>query len=975
MIIEQFVYGHCPSGQGFDTTKSSGYQIRARSTGAVPHTEALSAIGIHLGALVRESEAPVAAETKWLTNTKVLDNYPETIRSQFPVIWEYQILGDKVALTRGVYLGLTRDAAKRTGNYVAHSLIFPPELLQEHDYNPLSLQNAQAFPVNADTIRPGQLPALKDFGNESPAGCDSQLLIQEPYRGQLQPLLASIMQSLDRRQPVIIVLEDWRQGAPLVSALLQLLPRAFRCGLSFITNETDVNWRSTRQTRPGDNSVSEHAVTVMCPRAKAGPTPKPGSLQHFTIFNFVTGEHAMRPVTRYAEFAAAVLARNDLQLLEAHHALAAGLKCDLSIDACDSLVAIFDPQDALVDVDSELDRQLGIIVPLVRSAAQASVGFQQVRFLLEKVTAGQALSSSSYVKLLNDLLKHCSEEGIHAAPMAAMTIWFQQAFADGRPSLGAHWLDCAGAWRKKVLQGGLSAAISANPTGDPTERAALANILAEGICVLAEQPITPGLPAMAQCLKAFFKVLPLVDVPVNASLWDKTESVITGYFRNDLSSERKHLLDELISAISPEKSPDAAVGLAKRWIEVAQPKGDIFLENCEILVRACHKCKGPDNVAKWILRVASAEFTSPQALALAMAKLAECGKSGPVEDLFYEKYLEVVAHPNNFDRPDIIASQLLKSKLFHLVSRRFLDCLGTWTPPDSGKQIETWLGKALFPNMEDTLCDAAANLVRRRALPCGFNGLAAWLARRRPVSNSSSAGWVRLYTAIAENLEAKPMAAEWHPVLLPVPNLVEPPVRRRIDFLAFLGDTANDSQSLNWAFDQFDSNNKAWKEYLEHLDPGRKENVVEVVLDCFSRSGLSSAKEAAAFLDVVKTIGDIPAAKIATWLYSRMGKRDTLSQLSVISAFIQLGLARKELTSFCGELVCGLARDCASTDKTIRTSIETHFKNRFAPETEEYRNRLDQFCSAAGFRQPDRAEASPKSEGIFSKFNPFGKKN
>jgi hypothetical protein len=974
MNIEQFVYGHCPSGQGFDSTKSSGYQIRARSSGAAPHAEALSAIGTHLGALVHEPEEPVAAENKWLTHTKVLDNYPEDIRKQFPVIWEYQMLGEKVALTRGVYLGLTRDLAKRAGNYVAHSLIFPPELLQKHGYNPLSLQSAPAFPANADSVKPDQMQALKDFGRESSAGCDPRLLKNEPYRSQLRPLLASMMQSVDRKQPVVIVLEDWRQGVPLVGALLQLLPRAFRCGLSFITCETDVRWRSARQAGAGDGSLAEHAVTVMCPKAKGGPTPKPGTLQCFTIFNFATGEHAMRPATRYAEFAAEGLARNDLQLLERHHALAAGLECDLSADACDSLVAIVNPQDAVMDVDKELERQLGIIVPLVKSESQVTAGFQQVRFLLEKVATGQAPPSNLYVKLLNDVLKQCAEEGTHAAPIAAVTKWFQQAFADGRPSLGAHWLDCAGAWRKKVLLGGLSSAIGANPAGGPPEREALAKTLAEGICALAGQPAAPDLPAMDRCLAAFFKVLPLVDW-FAASLWDKTESAINGYFGNDLSPDRKNLLGELFSAISPEKSPDAAVGLARRWIEVARPKGDILLENCEIMVRACLHCKGSDNVARWILGVVAAEFTSPPALAMAMAKLAERGWSGPVEDRFYEKYSDVVAQPDYPDRPEIIEGQLLKSKLFHVVCRRFLDRLGAWTQPNSRQQIENWFGKALFPGMEDVFCAVVANQVRKGKLSGNFDELAAWLTRRRPGADSMGPGWVDLYSAVVAGLEACPLAAGWRPVLLPIPDVIDKSLRRRLEFLAFLGDTAQASQSLDWTFKRFDSGNAAWVAYLGDLDLERRKNVVGFVLDCFIRAGLSSGPEAGAFVEVLRTIGDFQAGNIVEWLHAKLADRDTLSQMIVILAFIQLGLARSEMTELCGEVAGGLVREM---DKSCRGLIEAHIEKRFAPRTREYQDRLDQLCLAAGFRQPQPPEPKPepgsKSEGILGKFRFFGKK-
>jgi hypothetical protein len=175
----------------------------------------------------------------------------------------------------------------------------------------------------------------------------------------------------------------------------------------------------------------------------------------------------------------------------------------------------------------------------------------------------------------------------------------------------------------------------------------------------------------------------------------------------------------------------------------------------------------------------------------------------------------------------------------------------------------------------------------------------------------------------------------------------------------------------------------AWIDYLEDLDPNRRDNVVGDVLDCFNRTGLYSPEEAAPFLDTLRTIGDFQPGNIVARLHPKMRDRDALSQLAVIMAFLQLGLARPDLTDFCGALAGGLARKCAETDKSCRALIEAHVKFRFAPETQEYRARLEQLCNAAGpdFPRPEaapelRSEPGTKPDGGGRRgFWPFGKKN
>jgi hypothetical protein len=756
-----------------------------------------------------------------------------------------------------------------------------------------------------------------------------------------------------------------------MGALLQLVPRALRCKLSFITYETDPKWRKSRQNNVGDASLAEHSVTVICPRGKSDPTPKPGSLQGVTLFNFITGEHAVRSSTAYADFAAGCLARNELPLLDHHHHLAAGLRCDRSADACDAIVAVVDPSQALQDNDAELLRQLGIVLPLVNSATAAAAGFEQVKPFLEKMVADHAAISGPCAEAVAKLLKHCPEEEPNAAPISTVAQWFQQAIAEGRPTLAIQWLDCVGTWRQKVLLSGISSAIGISVAGEPAECEALAQILAEGICALAEQKSSQQPPAIEECITAFFKVLPSVDRAMNLTLWDRVSQIVDGYFAENLSADRKMLLYECFKAISPDTSPDAVVSLGKRVIQSAKPGRDELLKDCEILVRACHHCRDSKNVAQWTMGEIEAEFTSPPELGLALARLAEKSWSGPVEDVFYRRYVEHLgsfAQPKPANGRDILENQLLNSGLYHVICRRFLDRVEAW--PNSEKRIEDCLSQPLFAGMPDVLCEVAAYQVRNGVLPDGVNGLAAWLIKRRPGNNPMGPGWVTLYSAVAAGVKASPLAPEWRSVLLPIPDAVDRHTCRRIQFLAFLGDTALASQSLNWSFERFDFGNAAWIDYLKDLDPHRRENVVGDILDCFNRTGLSSSGDAAAFLNVLQSVGEFPPDKIVAWLYSKMRDRDTASQLIVILAFFQLGLAKKELTDFCGEMVRGLARECAS----CRLLIEAYLKRRFAPDTPEYRDRLDQLCSIAGLRQADRPETGPKSEGFFGKINPFGKK-
>jgi len=1004
MSIDQFAFTHCPGGQGFDKSKAAGYQIRARSEGAGRFMGELSSIGTHLGAIVHghAPEAALTAQETWRRNTQKLDAVPAETLRQFPIIWAYQRLDDeRFALTRACYLGLTRDSARRTGNFFAHSLVFPPSALAAHGYNPLALQGVAAFGASPEDVQPGVLPSLDSFGHGGRPRCETQCLLQEPFRAQVPSLLSALFNANIPKKPVVLVVPKWSAGAEVVGGLLQLLPTALRSRVSFITYQSDPKWRSTFQSGDAASArLAEHDLIVLCPRGSNDRTPKPGDLPGFQVFNFSTREFSTPEITAYARFASSCLFNKQSALLDRHHQMAVNLECELDPAACDALVALADStaNELRVPAD-EIARRLRIILPLVERPSQAEAAFWEVASVLGPLSFEQALEPMrANVRDLAQLADRMKMAGGTTLPGPIEEILkFARLFlGGGRAPAAAVMLDCCGSHRKVVLLGLLPAAISASCAA-PADRLAQAEILSEGVVAVHGLPANHTVPRVPQLLPPLFKLLAELDLPANARLWRIMEPVLKQILGDDKDPQTLPLVRSLLGLVKPDTCPDAVAMLSERFIQFNRPQGDALFHHLESMARACRHCEKSDNLVAFIDLKTRESFKPELVLALTQARLVEAAWGSRAEDVLYRAYRETRGRVvRNEDRPNpptrdqkgaqpgvsapaaAFDDQLLKKDAWRVLCRDFVETLPPWNE-QSGQCVDFWLrqGKFNHLDMADKLCEELTPRFQggegRQAEP----DLTAHLIARQRKSNAVGAGFLGLSAKIINSLPVEPLPDKWRALLSTPRGGLDHATERRLALLALLTEISEAVSSPDWPFACFPANNVVWLETVAALPPEGKKTSEQFLMKCFETVGLSSPADARVFLQATIPLDastdleagsalasrgfNARAGQIAARMAGLLRSRDTYSRAAVVVAFVQYGLASDVETALCGAVAGGVLSEFDREDKPLRRLVEDHLERRFCFPSQDYICRLRVLCRAGEITLPSFAvEPAPK---------------
>ena len=349
MAVQQLLFTDWPRGKGVDPT-AAGFQIKACSAGIGPDLrQQLANICMHLGQAFAPSYAPrkaVRQEQDWLVDTHDRLAVPSQILAEFPLLYSYDRLADDLfAIIQARYLGFTHDG--RTGNFLAHALVFAPDELASYGNNPLALAHSGLFQdvqLGGDAT---DLPSLPDLGcpADLPAVC--QPLCIKPYSDQLAALCAALGKATPDARPLLLCLDDWRQGAPLLQGLLNLLPPSRRCRTTFSTYESDRNWlpsgKGGRTTVPS----AAHSVMVLCGDEGRGFNLRADEYQtSFAGFNFVDNRFSEQAEPgNFAMLAARCVLDGRLDWLAEQHGIIEKLGLAEETSAWDKLAAIANPTD------------------------------------------------------------------------------------------------------------------------------------------------------------------------------------------------------------------------------------------------------------------------------------------------------------------------------------------------------------------------------------------------------------------------------------------------------------------------------------------------------------------------------------------------------------------------------------------------------------------------------------------------------
>lgn len=237
VLIEQQIYTSSEKGHG-DT---GGLQVKARSKGITDNiSQALLPYCNHYHVV----EYLYQLERRYYRGQKSGSGVQlKTLLERFPPVTTYHhVKHDLYGLTRVRYLG--RDHSGRAGNFLAHSLVFPVDVLAELDWNPLAVEVSPLFEIeladdDLDLASPDSLEIT-----QPPLAGDEWLAELADHAAIYPQLVDAVARQFDdkpenRPGPVIICCVDWEHARAAIRTLLQLLPPALRCRTTFTTYEPD----------------------------------------------------------------------------------------------------------------------------------------------------------------------------------------------------------------------------------------------------------------------------------------------------------------------------------------------------------------------------------------------------------------------------------------------------------------------------------------------------------------------------------------------------------------------------------------------------------------------------------------------------------------------------------------------------------------------------------------------------------------
>lgn len=927
MPIEQLIYTDLARGKGLDP-KLKGYQVKACSSGlSEAEREWIGSLALHFRASVYEN-APRAAqdqEQAWRTTTEDLDEMPESVLKEFPHVWSYARLEpERFALTRIRYSGFTHD--QRPGNFFAHSMVFPPESLANHQWNPLALSRTSLF-RNSDPGDGTSLCTLSDLGGATRRP-DLRLLRTEPIAAHLASILHSVGSAEASRKRVLICLDEWRKAEPLVEALWWLLPPAVRCRTTFCTLEHDRNWSGPQS---GAKPASAHELSILyCREGRSFDLSLSDYETKFTVFNFV--ENKFTPPVQpcaYARFAAQC-AESDagLDRLSEHHRLLDKFDCGLDRSAWDAAVAVVGLSGMS---PSGLTGALSAFSGLAKSEAQARLALDLLAPALQALSSDPARLRES-VSGIAPLVDRAPEDSAGLAQFRAAA---EKAFGEGRGVAAAAFLQACGRRRNAVLVRLLTLPIQ-NVSTVLEDRAAMTDLLLDG---LRAHPTDRAV------------LLKLLEAAASAERFSETwkiagESAVKSTLSSDLAAaERIQFLRDLIERIPAAVDSDTSISLHLELLGATKPKGDALIAGLEALVGASTKCTNPDAAADKVVDFLE-DFDGDRRTE-AFGRLAETARQTPLADRLYQGYAKSLRDLGGKPRFEV-RRRLAARGALHVVSRDFFNDMLTEDQERLPERLVAWRDKIL--DNSDKLLDEIRfqTAERLRANEHVFSLAENLLAGSR----NGGRGLEALCEAFIQLL---PLDQPQSRTKLPLPpEKMSEAARARLQTMEFVRKLRQMSGEDDWSLDKFSQAGPPWKE-ARSLSPGDRRVLGEICVETVADTGITGPAHARAFLGLLDLAGVQTPDAVADAVDGLMKGRDDVTKVQVAAAFAQHALDGDKSAKWT-EIFGAIAR---KLDREAKRLLEQHLERRFHGPDPRYSDHLEGLLAAAGLSKPKPPATNP----------------
>jgi hypothetical protein len=990
MPVAQLIFTDLPRGSGLDPARA-GYQIKVCSGDLDAQLrEQLAAIAMHYGEAVYRY-APQAAldrETAWRAQAVCLDRVPDEVLGEFPIIWSYDRLRDnRYALTRVSYTGLTHDG--RFGNFLSHALVFSPESLAAHGWNPLALARRHRF-QDVDPRNETARPALSNLGSPDGTPPEASLLAREPYGGRLVAIVSALCTAIRAHRPVVFSLPDWRLAQPLVEAVLGLLPPSARCRTTVCTHESDRSWVASTGIGGQEYRAGAHQVLVLG-GADQGLGLRPDEYQStYTVFNFTSNQFSPPgEPSRFATFAAGCVLDGHLDRLQQYHELLEILEAGQDVQAWDDSV----PATALFEEQPGPEAMAGAVRVL---AAQIRQTHQAQRVLDQLWPHVQALDRTDHWVALGTLASDVSilADLLPAEPNAAPSPSFLgrvrrltgRALLLGRARMAAALLNLCGQGREGFLLGLLSEALAGPPISSvvrarPDDQKQLLQLYLEGLRLVEKTPASQ--PSFAQLLRATYETA--CEANLVSEVWGRTGDSIRSYLAGSWDKDKQNLAADLVRHIPATICPDGNSWLNLKLLEEVPEEGEDLLQRLEETARSCARSTDAEKRTADVLRLARERLREPGLLAEALGRMAEAAHvaewaSALMADrrevlteqelaaygwddaeVFFTAYREAL-RPLEPARQYEVRRKVAEAGVVHVLFRELAAELLPWDEQKSPEHLAAWQTQLMdhHAGLLDGVRRQLAGLLAHSRQAGGVLLLAEKLLPAQ-TGKGASPGLVALCAAVVKQLPLLPLPGRLSESLACVLEQPASESAARLRILKLLYAIERKAENPSWSTETFPHADPIWMRDVRSLDRAEKTGVVEWCLDTFTATGVTAPGQAWGLIQLLKAAGMESEVQIADAASRLLRGRDSVTCVLTIMAFARLFLQGVQPESTGGGVIGTLAQRC---DPTTHRLLLDHLAKRFCRADEAYVQRLRQLCREAGLPAVGPAELAGRPKEV-----------
>lgn len=929
MAIEQLIVTDWPAGKGFDPG-ATGYQIKACSEGLNTEERArLLRICEHYGQAVyyNAPSGARASENAWDQSRSGREPLPPSVANEFPVIWSYdQLPGDRFSLTRVCYIGWSNDG--RLGNFFAHSLAFPDDLLETQNSNPLTLSRSAQF-RSSDSGSDTSLPALESFASASATPPDYRVLLNGRYRERLSAMTSALSVASPSSRPMIIVVSDWREAVALVEALLNLLPPSTRRRTTVCTFETDRNWLPPTSTgnRPSDMHAAHHLLVVYGGDSRDVSLRKDEYQTKFLVFNFVANEFSEVVASPYAKFAAACVQEGKMNRLAEHHSLVESLGVTGGTQSWDVLL----PANALTAAKTAVAE----LLPAAQALTALSKSPAQAQFALGLLLPHlEALDHETLAVLASEIsiLINRGANGDQIRDVAARKLQAGQARAADA------FLKMFGADRDQVCWSLFATVPQSSVVLLPHETERMLDLIRAALRFGLKSAADIPTRLVLACFRA------AAAAGRTDELWSTSADLLRPYLEGEWTKSAEGFVQELEALLTPAVCPDANATLNLRLIEKGKPQQVQLLTSLGKIIASAARTTAPDKFVGEALRIAKSQAGTPALYAEFLAHLAEAAGDPGCEQKLYEEYRVALRETAKAME---VRMKLVDCGVVRSVCREIVEDI----LPRREKEWQRSWGALLKTRAK--LVDAVRSKLAVRIVDAqGTEETLPFLECLLPDSlekPGTEPGALALYHQLALTLPLKPLSDRWSVIIPHIPAGLGREEKRRIAILRHLGEIQQAADRQNWSLAEFPHAQPAWQSASE-LSSADKDALLNFCVEIAASAGLTSTRDAHAFVEILAPTAGRSPERIAHAMDQLLKGRDMVTRVVAGVAFTDCALENMK------QNWCAIAKAVLERfDREARKLVKEHLEHRFVRRDDRYNARLEQLYSVLEWASPKQA--------------------